>query len=177
MTVRRRTRLALGLPSLLAVRIVSPFGICDAPIGQQGQTRRQRGGHHRRRRVDVVRLATVAWDAVHPDLHLGWVAEMGLVEVLGADVQRCQLWQRRRRTQTALLDILYLVVRNQMLCNTTYGERKRLQKSRRENREGLIEKQKRQERHAYFFHQTIRLELVAVRQTTHENSLAVSVPA
>lgn len=51
---------------------------------------------------------------------------MGLVKVFRADGQRRNLRKGRRGPQTTLFDVLDLVVGDEMLSNTSNGERKRL---------------------------------------------------
>ena len=87
---------------------------------------RERGWEQARRNVDVVGFTPVAWDAIHPNFDLGRIPEVRLVQVFRTNGQRRQLGQRRWRTEAALLDVLDLVVRDQVLCDPTNGERERL---------------------------------------------------
>ena len=79
------------------------------------------GGKQARGQVDVVSLTAVTRDTINANFHFGRVAEVRLVQVFGANCKRRKLWQRRRRPQTALLDILDLVVRDQVLCDAIDG--------------------------------------------------------
>lgn len=78
---------------------------------------------------------------------------MSFVKIICADVKGRQFGQRRWGAQTALLNILYLVVGYQVLGNTTNGEGK-----------GLL-------------HEAIAFEFVTVRQATDENTFAMPVYA
>ena len=112
----------LASPLLGAIGVETALAVRDAAICEERKARRQGPGEHRRRRIDVVCLATIPRDAVDAYLDLGWIAKVGLVEVLWADVERGELGQRGRRTQAALLDIFDLVVGDEVLRDAAYGE-------------------------------------------------------
>ena len=108
----------VGIESLLA--------LARAGVGLGVVTRGERRGQETRRQFYVVGLPPIARDAVDADFDLGWVAEVGLVEVLGADGERGELREGGRRAEAPLLDVLDLVVGDEVLGDAADAEGERL---------------------------------------------------
>lgn len=102
-----------GTGLVWAVTLLAAFGRIAA-VGVERQAR-ERCGQEGGRGFSVVGFASVPRYAIYTYLDFGRVAEVRLIEVLGRNVERGKLWQRRRRPQAALLNVLDLVVRDEVL--------------------------------------------------------------
>jgi hypothetical protein len=78
------------------------------------------------RRLHIVGLSTIPGDAINADFNFGRISEMRLLQVLGADVERCEFGVRRCRAKTALFHIFDFIIGYQMLGNAVDGQGKSL---------------------------------------------------
>jgi hypothetical protein len=101
---------------------------------------------------------------------------MCFVEIFRADVKWCKFRERWWRTETAVLHIFDFVIWNEMLGYTPDGQGKGLQRELDAKRV-RIDIKINFEKGLNLLHQAIWLELVAVRQATHESPLTMLINA
>jgi hypothetical protein len=91
-------------------------------LAEQRHSYRQRRIEHVWRRLYVVRLPAISRDAIDADFDFGRISKMGLFQVFGADVERCEFGIRRRGAKATLFHVFDLIIRYEVLRNAADGQ-------------------------------------------------------
>ena len=79
-----------------------------------------------RRRLDVVSLSAIPGDAIDANFDLGWIPEMGLLQVLGADVEGREFGVGRCGAKSALFHVFNFIIGYEMLGDAADSQGKSL---------------------------------------------------
>lgn len=77
---------------------------------QRRHSNRQRGVQHVGRWFHIVSLPAIPGNAIDANFDFGWISKMGLLQVLGADVEGCEFGVGRRCAKSALFHVFNFII-------------------------------------------------------------------